>query len=355
MSMPSERSSDVQAIRWDGESLHLLDQRRLPDEEVYLRVATVREAVEAIRSMVVRGAPAIGVTAAYAVVLAARAQFAENPATWREAIQGDLEDLAEARPTAINLRWAIESMRELIQAPGETDPVPALSERARRMQEDDVSGNLRIGSFGAELIQAGSTVLTHCNAGALATSGYGTALGVVRAGYAAGRITRVFADETRPWLQGSRLTAWELNKDRIPVTIILDAAAAALMRGGQFSWVIVGADRIALNGDVANKIGTYSLAVNARQHGVPFMVAAPISTIDPNTPTGADIPIENRDPAEVLSFSGRTVAPPGVDALNPVFDVTPAELVDVLVTDCGVVERPCEERIRALLERGRRD
>ncbi|MDH3638951.1 MAG: S-methyl-5-thioribose-1-phosphate isomerase [Gammaproteobacteria bacterium] len=350
--MRSNLRSDVQAIRWDGECLFLLDQRKLPSEETYLRVDTVREAADAIRSMVVRGAPAIGVTAAYAVVLAARARFAENPVTWREAIRDDLEHIAKARPTAVNLRWAIDSMRALIEELGvPEDPVPALLGRARRIQEEDVSGNVTIGRLGAKLIQTGSTVLTHCNAGALATSGYGTALGVVRAGFETGRIARVFADETRPWLQGSRLTAWELSKDRIPVTIIPDAAAAALMRAGEFSWVIVGADRIARNGDVANKIGTYSLAVNARQHGVRFMVAAPINTIDPDTASGADIPIENRDPAEVLSFYGRAIAPPGVNALNPVFDVTPASLVDVLVTDHGVIEKPSEDRIRALLDR----
>lgn len=355
MSTLPERHSHVQSIRWDGECLYLLDQRRLPDAEVYLQVNSCAEAADAIRAMVVRGAPAIGVTAAYGVVLAARDRIGEDPGSWRTAIRSDLQGLSEARPTAVNLRWAIQTMQRLIDQPDLPDPVSALAQRARQMQADDVSANLRIGRFGAEFIQTGSAVLTHCNTGALATSGYGTALGVIRSAHAAGRLKRVFADETRPWLQGSRLTAWELRKDGIPVTVIPDAAAAALMRGGHFAWVIVGADRIARNGDVANKIGTYSLAVNARQHGVRFMVAAPISTIDPDMASGADIPIENRDPAEVLSFSGRAVAPPGVDALNPVFDVTPASLVDVLVTERGVVEKPTEESICALLERGQQD
>ncbi len=353
MSDTRESCSDVRAIHWDGRSLHLLDQRRLPDEEVYIRIDTAEQAAQAIRDMVVRGAPAIGVTAAFAVVLAARARLEKSPATWREAIQEDLDALVAARPTAVNLGWAIEAMRRLINELDSPDPVAVLTRRAVQIRDEDLAGNLRIGRLGAAYIDAGSTVLTHCNAGALATGGYGTALGVVRSAYESGRIARVFADETRPWLQGSRLTAWELSKDRIPVTVIPDAAAAALMRAGEFSWVIVGADRIAGNGDVANKIGTYSLAVNARQHGVRFMVAAPISTIDPDTASGAEIPIEVRDPAEVLSLSGRNIAPPGVDALNPVFDVTPASLVDVLVTEHGAIEHPCEDSIRTLLDSAR--
>ena len=300
--------------------------------------------------MVVRGAPAIGVTAAYGVVLAARQRFAESPATWRERIEADLDRLAASRPTAVNLGWAIDRMRRAMDAVApETDPEPALLAAARAMHAEDVAGNRRMGELGAARIESRCEVLTHCNAGALATAGYGTALGVVRAAHAAGKIAHVFAGETRPWLQGARLTAWEMVEAGIPVSLIADSASTWAMRQGRIRWVIVGADRIAANGDVANKIGTYSLAVSARHHGVRFMVVAPTSTIDPSCPSGAEIPIESRGPDELLSHAGTRVAPAGAGAWNPVFDVTPADLVDVLVTERGVVEAPNRHRIAELL------
>lgn len=349
--MNNQSRHDICAVRWLGGCLELLDQRLLPEQEKYIRIHTLQEATDAIHSMVVRGAPAIGVTAAYAVVLAAREQYTAHPVDWRHRIEDDLQRLGTARPTAINLRWAINRMRAEIKKIKSGDPEPRLLALAKRIHEDDVAANLKISALGAEFIGYNSTVLTHCNAGALATGGHGTALGVIRTGYRQGKIAQVYADETRPWLQGSRLTAWELSRDGIPVTLIPDVAAAYLMQQGRLAWVIVGADRIAVNGDVANKIGTYSLAVNARAHHVKFMVAAPLSTIDPEVTSGADIPIETRDPREVLTVLGRMVAPSGVEALNPVFDITPASLVDVIVTEVGAIEAPDEHKIRTLLEK----
>ena len=314
------------------------------------RYTDATEVAQAIREMVVRGAPAIGVAAAYGVMLAARRRYAESQATWRETIEADLDRLASARPTAVNLGWALARMRRAIDgvAAG-ADPEPVLLEAARALHAEDVAANRRMGEHGAALIESRCEVLTHCNAGALATAGYGTALGVIRAAHAAGRIAHVFAGETRPWLQGARLTAWELVEAGIPVSLIADGAATWTMRQGRVRWVIVGADRVAANGDVANKIGTYALAVSARHHGVRFMVVAPTSTIDPGCASGADIPIESRGPDELLAHAGHRVAPDGAGAWNPVFDVTPADLVDVLVTERGVVERPSRDRIAALL------
>ena len=342
--------SPVSAIAWRDGALELLDQRVLPRTSARRRYTDCAEVAEAIREMVVRGAPAIGVTAAYAVVLAARQRFAESPATWRERIEADLDRLAASRPTAVNLAWALNRMRGAMDAvAAETDPEPALLGAARAMHAEDIAANRRMGELGAARIESRCEVLTHCNAGALATAGYGTALGVVRAAHAAGRIAHVYAGETRPWLQGARLTAWEMVEAGIPVSLIADSAAAWAMRQGRIRWVIVGADRIAANGDVANKIGTYSLAVSARHHGVRFMVVAPTSTIDPGCPSGAEIPIESRGPDELLSHAGTRVAPAGAGAWNPVFDVTPADLVDVLVTERGVVEAPNRHRIAELL------
>ena len=299
--------------------------------------------------MAVRGAPAIGITAAYAVVLAARARYAENPKGWRETIETDLEMLAAARPTAVNLRWAVERMRGLIHAGIAGEPTPRLLSEAQRIHAEDIAANRRMGELGAALIEPGSQVLTHCNTGALATGGFGTALGVVRAGVSAGRIARVYADETRPWLQGARLTAWELVQEGIPVTLIADGACAHLLKQGAVRWAIVGADRIAANGDTANKIGTYMIALAARYHGVKFMVVAPTSTIDLATADGAAIPIENRHAAEVLQFAGARTAPDGAQAWNPAFDVTPAELIDAIVTEKGVVMAPSAEKMHALM------
>jgi methylthioribose-1-phosphate isomerase len=283
------------------------------------------------------------------VVLAARTAFAATGAGWKEAIVPDLERLAAARPTAVNLFWAIRRMSRLIGAVDTADPVPPLLAEALAIHAEDRAANRRMGDLGAELIDGPTDVVTHCNAGAIATGGYGTALGVVRSAWAAGKIRRVYADETRPWMQGSRLTAWELMHSGIPVTLQADGASASLMAGGAVGWVIVGSDRIAANGDVANKIGTYGLAILARYHGLKVMVAAPTSTVDMAIPSGAAIPIEERDPEELLSCGGRRLAPAGCSARNPVFDVTPASLVDAIVTERGVVLNPNAERMRALM------
>jgi methylthioribose-1-phosphate isomerase len=346
--IPLDPSPDNAAV-WHDDRLYLLDQRLLPDRADFLPLETAAATARAITDMVVRGAPAIGITAAYAVVLAARERYAQSASGWRSAIDSDLAALAASRPTAVNLFWALDRMRRLIGRIGEGDPVTALLAEAKTIHAEDRAANRRMGDLGAELITGPTDVITHCNAGALATGGYGTALGVIRSAYASGRISRVYADETRPWMQGSRLTAWELAYSGIPVTVQTDGAAASLMAQGRVGWVIVGSDRIAANGDVANKIGTYGLAVLARHHGVRFMVAAPTSTIDMDVAGGADIPIEERDPEEVLSCGGRRLGPEGVAARNPVFDVTPAALVDVIVTERGVVERPTAEKMQALM------
>ncbi|MCB1876458.1 MAG: S-methyl-5-thioribose-1-phosphate isomerase [Chromatiales bacterium] len=339
----------IRAVRWRDGGLELLDQRKLPAEEIWLRLEEAGATAEAIRAMVVRGAPAIGITAAFGVVLAARQRFADSPGDWRQALEVDFERLAQSRPTAVNLFWALDRMRRRL-ADLDGDPFPTLLAEAQAIHDEDIAANRRMGELGAALIESGSSVLTHCNTGSLATGGYGTALGVIRSAWSAGKLKEVYADETRPWLQGSRLTAWELVKDRIPVRVQADGAAAWLMAQGKVDWVIVGSDRIAANGDVANKIGTYSTAVLARHHGVKFMVAAPISTVDPDMPSGAGIPIETRDPDEILSLGGQRVGAVGADAWNPVFDVTPAELVDAIVTEKGVVERPNREKMLRLLE-----
>jgi methylthioribose-1-phosphate isomerase len=307
---------------------------------VFIECPDVQTTAQAIHAMVVRGAPAIGIAAAYGVVLAARDRHAQDPARWRELLQADLQTLAASRPTAVNLFWAIARLRELIDGQGQGDPVPALLAEARAIHEQDRADNRRMGEFGASLIAGPTSVITHCNTGGLATGGWGTALGVIRSAHAAGKITTVYADETRPWLQGARLTAWELARDRIPVRLMADSAAAARMAAGGISWVIVGSDRIAANGDVANKIGTYGLAVAARHHGVGFMVAAPTSTIDMSTTDGAAIPIEERPADEILQCAGQRTTAAGVGAWNPVFDVTPAELVDAIVTERGIIEQP---------------
>jgi methylthioribose-1-phosphate isomerase len=338
------------AVVWSDDNLYLLDQRVLPAEMRFVVCETAADTAKAIKDMVVRGAPAIGVTAAYGVVLAARERFRQSADGWRRGLADDLNLLAAARPTAVNLFWALERMRHLIADLDQLDPVPALLTEAKRIHVEDVAANRTMGELGAALIQGPTDIITHCNAGALATGGYGTALGVVRSAHAAGKVRRVYADETRPWLQGSRLTAWELHRSGIPVTVQADNVAASLMARGEIGWVIVGADRIAANGDVCNKIGTYSLAVLARHHGVSFMVAAPTATIDLNVASGAQIPIEERPGDEVLTCGGARMGPDGVEAHNPVFDVTPAALVDCIVTERGVVHQPDAAKIRALME-----
>ncbi len=345
MSFPVHDS--VRAVAWDNGALRLLDQRLLPRRVEHLHCKDAAAVARAIHDMAVRGAPAIGIAAAYGVVLAARARYAAAPDTWQQDIEADFALLFDARPTAVNLRWALERMRAKIA--GLTgDPGAALLSEARAIHEADIAANRRMGELGAALIEAGSAVLTHCNTGALATGGYGTALGVIRAAYAAGNITQVYAGETRPWLQGARLTAWELAQERIPVTLIADGAAAYLMALGKVRWVIVGADRIAGNGDTANKIGTYSLALAARRHGVKFMVVAPLSTLDSGLASGAGIPIEQRPAEEILTLNGQPVAAPGASAWNPSFDITPAELIDAWVNEAGVVLQPTADKIRVL-------
>jgi methylthioribose-1-phosphate isomerase len=339
----------IRPVEWREGAVRLIDQRLLPARTEYLSCRSAAEVAEAIANMTVRGAPAIGVAAAYGVVLAARDRYAEDPARWRQRIVADLERLATARPTAVNLGWAVDRMRRrLEQVQG--DPEAPLLEEAGAIQREDLQANRRMGELGAALIDAASGVLTHCNAGALATAGYGTALGVIRSAFGQGRVKQVYADETRPWLQGARLTAWELIQDHIPVSVIADSAATYAMAQGKVQWVIVGADRVAANGDVANKIGTYGLAVSARHHRVGFMVVAPTSTIDRNCPDGASIPIESRDAEELLCLADSRVAAGGAQAWNPVFDVTPAALVDVLVTERGVVRRPDAAKIAALFQ-----
>ena len=347
----SASESRIRALDWLDGRLRLLDQRLLPAREEYLSIETVVDCARAIREMIVRGAPAIGIAAAYGVVLAAAQRYRQDPKRWMLLIEADLALLNAARPTAVNLAWAVARMRGVIAAKQAGDPIPKLLAEAQCIHTEDIAMNRAMGRLGAELIAPGSTVLTHCNTGALATGGYGTALGVVRAGVASGRIVHTYVNETRPWLQGARLTAWELRREEIPVTLIADSAAPYLMQKGKVQWAIVGADRVAANGDVANKIGTYMTALAARYHGVRFMVVAPTSTIDLNTPSGEAIPIELRPEAEVLACGDRHIAPEGVAAWNPAFDITPSTLIDVLVTDRGAVHSPDGAKIAALMRK----
>ena len=345
-----EQFDNVRAVMWQDDSLKLLDQRLLPQQILINTYDDAPGTAMAIRDMVVRGAPAIGIAAAYGVVLAARDSFARAGSAWRSAIEDDLEILARSRPTAVNLFWALERMRAVIATlADDSNPVPSLLETAQLIHHDDIIANRMMGELGAALIDGPCAVLTHCNAGALATGGYGTALGVIRSAWAAGKLTQVFADETRPWLQGARLTAWELLQDAIPVTLVAEGAAAHLFKQGQVKWLIVGSDRIAANGDVANKIGTCTAAIIARHYGARVMVAAPTSTIDMSTACGDDIPIESREAQELLGCGGKPVAADGAAAWNPVFDVTPAALVDAIVTEKGVVEQPDATKMAALM------
>ena len=327
----------VRPISWRNDQLHLLDQRKLPHEQVIMTLEQVSDVTQAIKDMVVRGAPAIGITAAYGVVLAVKSAYAKSSNDWHTLVKSDIQKLSQARPTAVNLVWALERMQsKFSQING--NPIPSLLEEAKNIHQEDIDANYKMGKLGAELLSENCRVLTHCNAGALATGGYGTALGVIRSGYAAGKITDVYADETRPWLQGSRLTAWELLQDKIPVTLSVEGAAASLMRNKMVDWIIVGSDRITANGDVANKIGTYGLAVLARQHGVKFMVVAPTSTVDMNLTDGKQVEIEMRTTEEVLTLDGKNIAATGAKAWNPAFDITPAEFIDFIVTEKGIVE-----------------
>ena len=340
------RYDRIRPIRWTGTALELLDQRKLPFVVEYLSCTTSDEVATAIRDLAVRGAPAIGIAAAWGVVLASREVLAATPAEALEKLEPALQRLNDARPTAVNLAWALARMRAALRTAG-GDWRGVLELEALAIAEEDLAANRHMGELGAALIGEGSGVLTHCNTGSLATAGFGTALGVIRAGVAQGRIGKVYAGETRPWQQGARLTAWELQQDGIPATLIADSAASHLMKTGAVQWVVVGADRICANGDTANKIGTYQLAIAARHHGAKFMVAAPSSTVDMATPNGDAIHIEEREPAELLGIGGTRIVAEGVAAWNPVFDVTPASLIDAIVTEKGVIEQPDEARMRA--------
>ncbi len=346
-----DRYDRIRPIRWTGAALELLDQRKLPFTVEYLSCASSDEVASAIHALAVRGAPAIGIAAAWGAVLAARAIEAGDGAEAAAELEPALQRLNAARPTAVNLAWALARMRRALTGAG-ADWRDALEREAQAIETEDLAANRRMGEMGAGLIAPGSGVLTHCNTGSLATAGFGTALGVIRAGVAQGRIGKVFADETRPWMQGSRLTVWELQQDGIDATLIADAAASHLMKSGQVDWVVVGADRICANGDTANKIGTYQLAISARHHGKKFMVVAPSSTVDMGTPSGDLIEIEERDPGELLGVSGTRTVADGIQAWNPVFDVTPAELIDAIVTEKGIVEHPNLERMRAVFGAG---
>ncbi len=334
----------IQAVKWHDNCLYLLDQRLLPNEESIIKCSTASDVATAICEMVVRGAPAIGIAAAYGVVLSARTHHDSTDVY--QAVFQDVKLLEDSRPTAVNLAWALARMKKRLDSVVGDLAVELLQE-AQAIHAEDIAANRQIGETGASLLSRNSRVLTHCNAGALATGGYGTALGIVRSAWRNGRLQRVYADETRPWLQGSRLTAWELQHEGIPATLLCDGAAASLMQQGKIDWVIVGADRIAANGDVANKIGTYSLAVLARQHHVKFMVAAPTSTIDMSISDGNKIPIEYRSATELLDIGVTKIALNDVETWNPVFDITPAKLIDYIITENTIIERPNSRRMRA--------
>lgn len=341
---------EIRPVRWEGNTLVLIDQTQLPHRLVEVRYTDWREVAEAIRRMVVRGAPAIGAAAACGLVLAAEATEASDMPAFREGWQKAANAFAATRPTAVNLFWAIERMKRVVQ--GCDTPHEArrrLREESEAILREDVEANRAIGRHGQTLVPDGARILTHCNAGALATVGYGTALGVIRAAVEAGKRVHVYADETRPRLQGMQLTAWELVQEGIPVTVITDNMAGMLMRRGEIDAVVVGADRIAANGDVANKVGTYSVAVLAKWHGIPFYVAAPVSTIDLSVADGSGIPIEERSPEEVTHIAGVRIAPEGVKVMNPAFDVTPAELISAIVTEGGIARPPYADSLTQMV------
>jgi methylthioribose-1-phosphate isomerase len=338
------RPITFQTVARSGNAVRILDQTRLPDDEVYVELTSAVEVASAIRELRVRGAPAIGITAGLGVAAELQGHAGADREALAHLAHGSAQILKLARPTAVNLAWAVD--RVLRAALTSDDLIGAAWLEAGRIREEDLEACHAIGRYGSQLLPAGARVLTHCNAGGLATAGWGTALGVVRQAFRDGRLAQVFACETRPVLQGARLTAWELQREEIPCTLIVDSAAASLLGTGRVDAVIVGADRIAANGDTANKIGTYSLALAARAHSVPFYVAAPASTVDLGTSDSAGIEIEQRDPAEVTAYHGFRVAPAGSEAWNPAFDVTPADLVTAFVTDAGVIEPPFGPALR---------
>ena len=340
-------------ITWQDNHVVMIDQRKLPFKESYVVCKTPAQVAEAIRKMVIRGAPAIGVAAAMGLALGANRIKSRNRLTFERHFLRICEQMARARPTASNLFWAVQTMQEVLKkhpTAGVRELKDLLRTKADELLAADQAINRAIGLNGQTVVPDGATVLTHCNAGALATAGYGTALGVVRAAWEAGKNIQVLADETRPFLQGSRLTAWELQQDNIPVTLITDSMAGYLMSKGRVQLIVVGADRVAANGDVANKIGTYSLAVLAKENKVPFYVAAPLSTVDLSVPTGAEIPIEERDPREVTHSLGQAIAPAGIAAWNPAFDVTPSRFIDGIITEKGIARKPYKKALRALKE-----
>jgi methylthioribose-1-phosphate isomerase len=347
----------VKTIEWTEDGVRMIDQTRLPSEEVYRTCRDYREVAECIRSMVIRGAPAIGVAAAMGIAIGVKKSAASSVAALRAEFETIADTISKTRPTAVNLFWAVKRMRgvfeeSLARQGGEAEQIRAararLVEEAQRVLVEDIAINEAMGRHGAELLHDATTVLTHCNAGALATGGYGTALGVIRAAVSAGKKINVFADETRPFLQGARLTAWELSKDGIPVTLITDNMAGHFMHLGKIQAAIVGADRIASNGDVANKIGTYSVAVLAHENKIPFYVAAPLSTIDMSLASGEQIPIEERSPAEVTHLAGVSIAPQDVQACHPAFDVTPHRYVTAIITERGIAREPFAESLKAM-------
>jgi methylthioribose-1-phosphate isomerase len=341
----------IQTLEWTDSGVRFIDQTKLPTEETYVTCTTYEQVADVIRNMVVRGAPAIGVAAAMGVALGVKNSKAATTGELKKDFDTICEVIGKTRPTAVNLFWAIKRMQakfENLRVRPIAQIKQALIEEAQRMHAEDIAANQAMGRHGATLMPASGGVLTHCNAGALATCGYGTALGVIRAAVEQGKKIHVYADETRPFLQGSRLTAWELTKDGIPTTVISDNMAGAMMRQGKIGAIVVGADRIAANGDVANKIGTYSVAVLAKEHGIPFYVAAPISTVDLDTPDGSRIPIEQRNAKEVTHIAGKQMVPDGAQVENPAFDVTPAKYVAAIVTERGVARAPYEESLARL-------
>jgi len=350
-SAQDDKKEMIQTLEWTDQGVRFIDQTKLPTEETYVTCRTHEQVADVIRTMVVRGAPAIGVAAAMGIALGVNNSKAETVGDLKRELDQICDNMGKTRPTAVNLFWAIHRMQEKFERI-RIRPIAqikqGLVEESKRMHAEDIAANQAMGRHGATLMPSEGGVLTHCNAGALATAGYGTALGVIRAAVEQGKKIHVYADETRPFLQGSRLTAWELMKDGIPTTVISDSMAGALMKQGKIGAIVVGADRIAANGDVANKIGTYTVAVLAKENGIPFYVAAPISTVDLACPDGDKIPIEQRNPREVTHIGGKQMVPDGVSIENPAFDVTPARYVAAIITERGIVRAPYLESLQKL-------
>jgi methylthioribose-1-phosphate isomerase len=341
----------IQTLEWTDQGVRFIDQTKLPMEETYVTCKTHEQVADVIRTMVVRGAPAIGVAAAMGIALGAKNSKAANVGQFKREFDQICDVIGKTRPTAVNLFWAIRRMQkkfDILHTLSVAEIKQALIEESQRMHAEDIAANQAMGRHGATLMPSEGGVLTHCNAGALATAGYGTALGVIRAAVEQGKKIHVYADETRPFLQGSRLTAWELMKDGIPTTVISDNMAGAMMKQGKIGAIVVGADRVAANGDVANKIGTYTVAVLAKEHGIPFYVAAPISTIDFACRDGSQIPIEQRNAREITHIAGKQMTPDGVSIENPAFDVTPAKYVTAIITERGIARTPYPEALRGL-------